>query len=124
MVFGSVYSMNTRRVEAGILNTGQTSARTLYRTPTTDRPKDNGQSQRLAEALDHLARGEHKRRMAKVLADGGFTVEALVPMREAVDISLQALALWQGHNTGTPPDLGFIDALLVQTNLLPANKLY
>ena len=110
-------------VEAGILNAGQTSARTLYRTPTTDRPKDNGQSQRLAEALDHLARGEHKRRMAKVLMDGGFTVEALVPMREAVEISLQALTVWQGHNTGTPPDLRLIDSVLVKTNLLPAGNL-
>jgi hypothetical protein len=61
--------------------------------------------------------------MAKLLADGGFTVEALVPMREAVDISLQALTVWQGHNTGTPPDLGLIDSVLVKTNLLPAENL-
>jgi hypothetical protein len=61
--------------------------------------------------------------MAKVLADGGFTVEALAPMREAVEISLQALIEWQGHNTGTPPDLKLIDSVLVKTNLLPAENL-
>ncbi|TNF98220.1 MAG: DEAD/DEAH box helicase, partial [Gammaproteobacteria bacterium] len=110
-------------VEAGILNTSQASARTLYRAPTTNRPKDDGQSRRLAEALDHLARGEHKRRMAKVLMDGGFTVEALVPMREAVEISLQALTVWQGHNVETPPDLDLIDSVLVKTNLLTAENL-
>jgi len=110
-------------VKSSILNASQGSVRTLYRLPTADKPKNNGQSRRLADALDHLARGEHKRRMAKLLADGGFTVEALVPMREAVDISLQALTVWQGHNTGTPPDLGLIDSVLVKTNLLPAENL-
>jgi hypothetical protein len=110
-------------VKTGILNASQASARTLYRVPTADRPEDDGQSRRLAGALEHLARGEHKRRMAKVLADGGFTVEALAPMREAVEISLQALIEWQGHNCGTPPDLKLIDSVLVKTNLLPAENL-
>ena len=110
-------------IKTGILSATQEPTKTLYRAPATDRPKGNGQSRRLAEALDHLARGEHKRRMAKVLADGGFTVEALVPMREAVEISLQALTLWQGQNATTPPDLGIIDSVLVQTNLLPADNL-
>jgi HEPN domain-containing protein len=110
-------------VKTGILNASQASARTLYRVPTADEPKNDGQSRRLAAALDHLARGEHKRRMAKLLADGGFTVEALVPMREAVEISLQALIEWQGHNTGRLPDLELIDSVLVKTNLLPAENL-
>lgn len=110
-------------VKTGILNASQASARILYRVPTADRAKDDEQSRRLAGALDQLARGEHKRRMAKVLADGGFTVEALAPMREAVEISLQALIEWQGHNTGTSPDLILIDSVLVKTNLLPAQNL-
>ncbi|MCU7858488.1 MAG: DEAD/DEAH box helicase, partial [Candidatus Thiodiazotropha sp. (ex Lucinoma kastoroae)] len=110
-------------IEAGVLNTNQDTARTLYRSPAADSPIDNGLSRRLAEALDHLAKGEHKRRMAKVLEDSGFTMEALVPMHEAVEISLQALTLWQGHNADTPPDLGLIDSVLVQTKLLPAESL-
>ena len=110
-------------VKAGVLNASQASARTLYRAPTADNPEDDGQSRRLAEALDHLVQGEHKRRMAKVLMDGGFTVEALVPMREAVEISLQALTRWQGHDIVTPPDLSLIDSVLVKTNLLPPENL-
>ena len=47
-----------------------------------------------------------------------FSVEALVPMHEAVEAALKALCLWRGHNTGTPPALGLIDSVLVQTNLL------
>jgi superfamily II DNA/RNA helicase len=107
-------------IEAGVLNANQDTARTLYRAPATGSTKDDGHSRRLSEARDRLAQSEHKRRMAKVLTEGGFSTEALVPMREAVETALQALTLWRGHNAETPPDLGLIDSTLIQTNLLPA----
>ncbi|MFQ5661493.1 MAG: SNF2-related protein [Gammaproteobacteria bacterium] len=110
-------------IDAGVLNANQDTARTLYRAPAADRPKDDGQSRRLSEARNRLAQGEHKRRMAKVLTEGGFSTEALVPMREAVETALQALTLWRNHNAETPPDLGLIDSTLIQTNLLPAETL-
>jgi hypothetical protein len=110
-------------IEAGVLNANQESARTLYRAQATARPKDDGQSRRLTEARDRLAQGEHKRRMAKVLTEGGFATEALVPMREAVETALQALTHWQGHNDEAPPTLGLIDSMLVQPNLLPNETL-
>ncbi len=110
-------------IEAGILNANQDTARTLYRTPATDRPKDDGQSRRLTEARERLARGEHKRRMAQVLTAGGFPREALVPMREAMETVLQALSYWQGHNAEGSPDLALIESTLVQTNLLPNETL-
>jgi superfamily II DNA/RNA helicase len=110
-------------IEAGILNASQESARTLYRAPAADRPKDDGQSRRLTAARDRLTRGEHKRRMAKVLSEGGFPMEALVPMREAVETALQALTHWQGHNTEVSPDLELIESTLVQPNLLPEETL-
>jgi len=110
-------------VEAGILNASQDNARILYRAPSANRPDDDGRSSRLTEALEHLATGERKRHMAKVLAEGSFIVEAIAPMREAVDISLTALTLWQGHDIETPPDPGLIDSVLVQSKLLPAETL-
>jgi hypothetical protein len=110
-------------IEAGVLNANQDTARTLYRAPATDRPKDDGQSRRLTEARNRLAQGEHKRRMAKVLADGGFAVEALNPIREAVETALQALTHWQGHDAEASPDLELIDSMLVQPNLLPEETL-
>jgi hypothetical protein len=61
--------------------------------------------------------------MANVLAAGGFATEALIPMREAVETALQALTLWRGHDAGTPPALGLIDATRVDTNLLSAGAL-
>ena len=61
--------------------------------------------------------------MAKVLTAGGFSIEALVPMREAVETALQALTHWQGHNATALPTLGLIDSTLVQSNLLPGETL-
>ena len=61
--------------------------------------------------------------MAKVLTEGGFAAEALAPMREAVEVAMQALNLWQGHDADSPPALSLIDSVLVQTNLLPAETL-
>jgi ERCC4-related helicase len=112
-----------RLIDAGVLHASPDTARTLYRAPAADRPTDDGTSTRLAEARDRLARSEHQRRMAKVLTEGGFAAEAIAPMREAVETAMQALNLWQGHNADTPPALSLIDAVLVQTNLLPAETL-
>jgi hypothetical protein len=110
-------------IEAGILNANQETARTLYRNPTAEKSSVDKQSRRLTEARDHLAQGEHKWRMAKVLREGGFEAEALVPMREAVETALQALTHWQGHNAEVPPDPRLIDSMLIQPNLLPKETL-
>ena len=105
-------------IEAGVLNANQRNARTLYR--STAKPEDNEPQIRLAKARKYLARSEHKRRMAKVLMEGGFAAEALGPMRDAVETGLQALVVWQGYNGETPPEPELIDSTLVQTNLVPA----
>ena len=110
-------------IDAGVLHANPATTRTLYRAPSADRPKADGPSRRLTEARERLAQGMHKRRMANVLTDGGFSREALAPMRDAVEVAVQALTLWQGHNAGTPPALGLIDSALVQTKLLPAETL-
>jgi hypothetical protein len=108
-------------IDAGILSANLESATTLYR--STDNPKDQEPQKRLAEAREHLTRGEHKRRMAKVLVEGGFTAEALVPMRDAVEIGLHALFVWQGHDSETPPEPELIDSVLVKTSLVPVETL-
>ncbi|MEA3411945.1 MAG: C-terminal helicase domain-containing protein, partial [Pseudomonadota bacterium] len=110
-------------IAAGVLRADADSARTLYRATTEATPKDDGQARRLGEALTHLAEGRHKQRMATVLGDGGFPVEALAPMREAVEIALQALVIWGGHDTDEPPSLGLIDSSLVQEDHLAAADL-
>jgi hypothetical protein len=110
-------------IEAGVLHANEDSARTLYRACSEIASTDDGQARRLAEALAHLAQGKTKQRMANVLSNGGFPVEALGPMREAVETAIHALVLWRGHNTEAPPTLDLIDSTLVQPNLLPAATL-
>ena len=61
--------------------------------------------------------------MAKVLIDGGFSAEAITPMRDAVEAALRALVVWQGHNSETPPEPELIDSVLVKTSLVPAETL-
>ncbi len=108
-------------IDAGVLSANQENARTLYQ--TTDKPKDHEPQKRLAEAREHLARGEHQRRMAKVLIGGGFSVEAIPPIRDAVEAALRALVVWQGHNSETPPEPDLIDSVLVKTSLVPVETL-
>lgn len=110
-------------IEAGVLNTNQDTAKTVYRAPATDKPKDDEQSKQLTEARNRLAQSEHKRRMAKVLTEGGFSTEALVPMRDAVETALHALLFWRGHDTEKPPAQELIESTLVQASLLPAETL-
>ncbi len=110
-------------IEAGVLNTNRDTVRTVYRTPASDKPKDDEQSKRLAEARNRLAQSEHKRRMAKVLTEGGFSTEALVPMRDAVETALHALLFWRGHDTEKTPAQELIESTLVQASLLPAETL-
>ncbi|QYZ67792.1 MAG: DEAD/DEAH box helicase [Gammaproteobacteria bacterium (ex Lamellibrachia satsuma)] len=110
-------------IEAGILNTNRDTARTVYRAPAADKPKDDEQSKRLTEARNRLTQSEHKRRMAKVLTEGGFSTEALVPMRDAVETALHALLFWRGHDTEKTPAQKLIESTLVQANLLPAETL-
>ncbi len=116
------YATIQQLIAAGVLSANQDTARTLYHAPA-DRPKDDGQSKRLCEARDRLAQGEHKRRMAKVLIEGGFAKEALAPMSEAVETALHAMTHWRGHDTETAPDPGLIESALVQTKLLPVETL-
>jgi len=118
-----VFATIQQLIEAGILNANQDTGRTLYRAPAVDGAKDDGESRRLTEARERLVQSEYKRRMANVLTEGGFSAEALAPMREAVETALHALTFWRGHNAETPPALGLIDSTLVRTNLLPTETL-
>lgn len=108
-------------IETGVLNANKGTSRILYR--AADTPTDKEQAKHLSRARERLDQSQHKRRMAKVLSDGGFSLEALAPMHEAVETGLHALAEWRGHDAETPPALELIDSTLVRTKLLPATIL-
>ena len=50
-------------------------------------------------------------------------MEALEPMRDAVETALLALLHWRGQDSKAQPTLGLIDSTLVQTSLLPSEYL-
>ena len=116
----AAYQTLQRLIEAGVLSANTDNVKTLYCASMPDTPQaDDGRAKRLAEAQEHLAKGEHKQRMAKVLAEGGFVTEALPPMREAVETALQALAIRWDWKTATPIPIDLIDVELVKNGLLP-----
>ena len=108
-------------IEAGMLSAGPGATRTLY--AAGDEAEQTAPQRQLTQARQHLDKSERKRCMARLLADGGFVAEALAPMREAVEIALQALAIWQGQTAEIPLQEKQIDALLLQTHILPADTL-
>ena len=119
----NAYAAIQELMAAGILNLNQERARTLHRASDSDRQQVDAQARRLTHARTHLLEGVRKRSMAQLLSDGGFGSEAVAPLRDAVDSTLQALLVWQGQEAESPPTLGVIDSLLVQPGLLPATTL-
>ena len=115
----AAYQTMQRLIGAGVLSANTASVKTLHRAAVADIPQDDGQAQRLAEAREHLAKGEHKQRMAKVLAEGGFVTEALTPMREAVETALHALAIRWDWKTAAPMPIDLVNVELVKKGLLP-----
>ena len=61
--------------------------------------------------------------MARVLADGDFAVEAILPLKEAVETALQSLAGLLGEPNGGEIPLGLIESRLVRENLVPAETI-
>jgi hypothetical protein len=60
--------------------------------------------------------------MGRVLADGGFPVEALAPVREAVELCVRALAVQAGNDAaGQSPDP--LPAAAIHKELVGADRL-
>ncbi|MDZ7754480.1 MAG: C-terminal helicase domain-containing protein [Gammaproteobacteria bacterium] len=108
-----------RLVEAGVLQlTGD--ATPLYQAAPEEAP-ERVASRRLGEARERMARSRRPREMAQLLHQGGFTVEAVAPMAEAVEGALGALLHWQGHDADGAPGLAVVESALVATGLLAAD---
>lgn len=81
-----------RLVEAGVVQLAPAGRRLLHRSPALTDPQAVDRQRRLLRARQSFDRGEHKQRMATLLAEGGFPVEALPPLAEAVQAALLCLA--------------------------------
>lgn len=86
------YEAVGRLVEAGLLQPASGEREVLHRSPALADARAAERERRLGEARKTFERGERKQRMAGVLATGGFPVEALPPLAEAVRAALACLA--------------------------------
>jgi len=82
-----------RLAAAGFLQLTPEGRRLLDRSSALgEEAKDDGRRLRIARAREVFEQAERKMRMAAVLAGGGFPVEALPSLREAVELGLRSRA--------------------------------
>ncbi len=94
----STFEALQRLVDAGVLQPAPGSRRLLQRSPALADSQAGARQRRLQEAREAFSRGERKQRMATVLAAGGFPLEALSPLGDAIEAALACL----GHVAGVP----------------------
>jgi len=110
-----------RLLAAGVLRAPAEGGRTLHRSAALAGADATAAAERLEAARRRFSQAERKQRMATVLADGGFTVEALAPLTEAVEIALQALAGALGEAAAGKIPLGLIESWLTDEGWVPTD---
>ena len=108
-----------RLIESGVLRLNQ-EAETLPQSITMEKPQKQRQRQRLHRARQRLTQAERKHSMAQVLASGGFQIEALPALSDAVEAGLASVALLDTH-VPSPLSITFIESHLVNNDKVPAN---
>jgi len=72
-------------------------SQTLHQSKPQDKSEIEKKQQYLKKAKKQLGEAEHKYNMANLLGSGGFAVEAMPALGEAVEGALQSLALLDGQ---------------------------
>ncbi len=109
-----------RLAAAGIVQLGAAPEVLHGATPAETESERRRREARLAEAREQLAGAERPRRMAEVLAAGGFHAEALAPLAEAVEQALCALALGAGVPAERPVPVAALRGPIAAALELPA----
>jgi len=118
------YETLQRLVDAGVVAVAARATRRLHcgagfeKGATVTR---KAEARRLQEAQQLSRNAERKWKMATVLAAGGFAEEATVPMTEAIDLGLKALACLAGEETEDAVPSSIIESSLIPAGLLPAD---
>ncbi len=112
-----------RLIRAGVLNMGAAPAQTLHRSVHQTRNHDEQRRKQLAGIRKRFAETERQQRMASVLADGGFILEALVPLSEAIETILCAVAfLYHEGGDDGPASEALIESTLLRDTWLTADS--
>ncbi|MGD8940000.1 MAG: DEAD/DEAH box helicase [Gammaproteobacteria bacterium] len=129
----TTYDTIQRLIKAGVLSLNQEGC-TLHQSPTVEisrrQARENEHNQRLNKARARFAQAERKHDMAQVLAKGGFIVEAMPALGEAVEGAIESLAKLYGHDFDhdhdhdqeqAPLSIAFIESRLVEAAKAPPN---
>lgn len=102
-----------RLINAGVLSMGAAPAQTLHSTANPAVNPDAERKKQFIEVQKRIAATERQQRMATLLADGGFVVEALAPLSEAIEAVLNALAFLYHESSNDPVSDHLIESALL-----------
>ena len=115
------YTFDTlqRLTQDGLIQFTRPSKGPVYSVSDDERKAALEHQRRMVRRDKQLKTATEKLRMSQLLADGGFITEALVPMSEALNSSLAALAATSGIDVDDPPTIGQIGSLQTAHDLPP-----
>jgi hypothetical protein len=116
------YETIKRLVDTGVLKSDKRDVRQLHSNPALGEvPPERDRFHKRAREV--FSGAERKMRMGAVLADGGFLLEALTPIRDAVEGALKASAYLAGEEDlgegDSPIPVASIESRLVSGQILP-----
>jgi len=124
MMDRSTYETIQRLTDAGFLKMDKNSVRQFHSSPAFDDRAliERERSQKKAQKI--FSQAERKMQMSRVLAEGGFSLEALTPLSQAVELTLKAAAYLTGEDDPDSKEdlsLTYIQSRIIPTGLLPDN---
>lgn len=119
----ATFDVIQRLIQAGVLQPGRQAPESLYRSATMPTKTINQDELRAHAAQLRLSQAEHQRKMATVLEQGGFVIEACKPMREAVETAARAMVALIGENDSETIPLRVVESHLIKRGLLPPESI-
>ncbi|MEE8587044.1 MAG: C-terminal helicase domain-containing protein, partial [Acidobacteriota bacterium] len=100
----NAYEAIQRLIQAGVLQMPGAEGRPLHRSPRMEDDSEKREAEkRLRQARQILSQAERKMKMARLLSQGGFPIEALPALNEAVEAALHSLACLENLSNGKEP---------------------
>ena len=122
LVDRKTYETIERLVEAGFLQANEAFIRHFHRNPAFNKNLGSPEEKQLGLAKEIISGVHRKIEMSTVLSGGGFAVEAVAPIGEAVELAVKASALMAGEvqlSKEKELPLAPIQSRIVSAGLLP-----
>ena len=120
----TTYETIQRLADAGFLKMDRKFIQQFHCSPAfSDTVTEEKEKQR-KQAQKAFSEADRKMRMSSVLAEGGFPLEALSPLSQAVELALTASAYLAGEDSADSKEdlsLAFIKSRIIPTGSLPEN---